>query len=256
LLSGLGNLKHISHLSFDTPLSQSYVFDNINSFNNVSTMLTSLRHLTSLELILNFYGEYVENTIIKNISSGLKSLTSLKNLTLSLFHHDPRLMECGAESLSEALREMKSLEKLDLRFSVVEFTKEYQDKLSSGFKDLKMLKYLSLFLNFKKASEEDVERFSLSFENMKALNVLKLKFASPIIFKDSAKFDKKIIPVLYENLKRVGSLGHLFLEIYTNEKLEEQEKEIFISKFCDVIVDPIYAIEKDKWPLHFTYMKH
>jgi len=166
LLSGLGKLKHISHLSFDISLSRAFVFDNINPFSNLSTMLTSLKHLTSLELVLDVDGSKLQNSIIKNISSGLKSLTSLKNLTLSLFPQTPRLMEYGAESLSEALREMKSLRKLDLHFSVQEFTKEYQDKLSSGFKDLEMLKNLSLSFNFNKASEEDVESFPLVFKNI------------------------------------------------------------------------------------------
>jgi len=219
-------------------------------FNNVSTMLTSLKHLTSLELILDVDGSKLENSIIKNISSGLKSLTSLKNLTLSLFPHAPRLMECGAESLSEALREMKSLQKLDLRFSVREFTKEYQDKLSSGFKDLKMLKHLSLFLNFKKASEEDVERFSLVFENMKALNVLQLKFARFLKFGDFVGFEKKIIPILYENLKRVSSLKRFYLEIYTKEKLEAIEREKFIYKFGKKKVKLISGYE-NKWILSF-----
>ena len=154
-------------------------------------------------------------------------------------------MECGAESLSEALRAMKSLQKLDLHFYVVEFTKEYQDKLSAGFKGLKVLKQLSLFLKFDQVSEGDLESFSLVFKNMKALNMLQLKFA------DSTRFDKKIIPILYENLKRVSSLRRCYLEIHTKEALEEIEKEKFISKFGKTKVKLNYSIYKDKWPLHF-----
>ena len=244
LLSGLGKLKHISHLSFDISPSMCHNFYDASSFNNVSTMLTSLKCLTSLELILNFPGSDMESLIITYISSGLRSLTSLKNLTLSLFPRSPRIMECGAKNLSEALREMKSLQKLDLHFSVREFTKEYQDKLSSGFKDLKMLKHLSLFLKFDKVSEEEVESFSLAFENLKALNVLQLKFA------DSTKFDKKIIPILYENLKRVNPLIHFYLEIHTKEKLETIEKKKFISKFGKENVKLIGGYE-NKWNLSF-----
>jgi len=217
----------------------------LNPFSNVSTMLTSLKCLTSLELILDFYANNTENPIITHISSGLKNLTSLKNLTLSLFPRAPRFVECGAESLPKALREMKSLQKLDLHFSVVEFTKEYQDKLSSGFKDLKMLKHLSLFLEFNKVSEKDIESFSLIFMNMKALNVLQLKF------RGSHKWDKKMIHILYKNLKRVSSLKHFFLEIYTNKVLKEKEKEEFISKFHDVKVELIKSSLFNKWHLHF-----
>ena len=241
LLSGLGELKHISHLSFE-------FFDSVNlldvkPFNNVSTMLTSLKCLTSLELILDFRGRYTENPIITHITSGLKSLTSLKSLTLSLFPQAPGYVEYATEILSEALEEMKSLHKLDLRFSGVEFTKKYQEKLSSGFKDLKMLKHLSLFLNFKKASEKDVENFSLVFENMKALNELHLNFGN-------SRFNKKMVHNLYENLKRVSSLKHFFLEIHFKE-LKETEKEKFISKFSDVKVEFTYTTYKGKWHIHF-----
>jgi len=248
LLFGLGKLKHISHLSFDIFHSSNLI--NLSPFNNVPRMLTSLKCLTSLELILNFWRTKMEDPIITRISSGLKSLTSLKNLTLSLFPYGPRFVECGAESLSEALREMKSLQKLDLHFSVAEFTKEYQDKLSSGFKGLEMLKHLSLFLRFDKVSEKDIESFSLVFMNMKALNVLQLEFGS------FNKFDKNIIHILCENLKRVSSLKHFFLKIYTNEELEEQEKKRFIFKLRNVKVNLLSNIYKGGWDLHFTYMKH
>jgi len=209
-------------------------------------MLTSLKDLTSLELILNFNfrGSKMENPIIKHISFGLKNLTCLKNLTLSLFPQAPESVEYGAESLSEAFREMKSLQKLDLHFSVVKFTKEYQDKLSSGFKDLKMLKHLNLFLNFKKVSEKDVENFSLVFENMKALDVLKLSFGK-------SRLNKKMIRKLYENLKRVSSLKHFFLEVRFKKELKETEKKKFISKFGDVKVELKYSIYYGNGHLHF-----
>ena len=241
LFSGLGKLKRISHLSFD--FSHSGIF-NKSLFNNLPVMLTSLKCLTSLELVFDFHLSGEKNQIITHISSGLKSLTFLKNLTLSLLPQVPGYVESGVESLSEALREIKSLQKLDLHFSVFEFNKQYQDKLSLGLKDLKMLKHFSLFLNFNKVSDQDIEEFSLVFENMKALNVLQLKFTGH-------KFDKKIIHIFCKNLKRVASLKHFFLEICSKDGLNEIEKKKFISKFRDVRVELINRASISEWCLHF-----
>ena len=241
LLSSFGKLKHTSHLSFE--YSRFSGFFNASLFNDVPTMLTSLRCLTSLELVFDLRLSGDKKLILTRIFSGLKSLTSLKNLTLSLFPREQRYVECGVEILSE----IKTLQKLDLYFSLKEFNKQYFDKLSSGFKDLEMLKYLTLSFCFDKVSDQGIEDFSLVFPNMKALNVLRLKFLGH-------KFDKKTIHILYENLQRVCSLKHFFLEIYTKEVLEEKEKKKFISKFGDVKVELIKDTTGDylgKWGLHF-----